>query len=79
MNSLSNLQPVSKDLMIKIYILRTMMYCGFCGDYLMKAGPLNQIRKILFSVLAKWSTSTSIRQNSLAQLQAKKNYPKRLP
>ncbi|MFI7879536.1 DUF2750 domain-containing protein, partial [Acinetobacter baumannii] len=28
MNSLSNLQPVSKDLMIKIYILRTMMYCG---------------------------------------------------
>ncbi|RSR55260.1 DUF2750 domain-containing protein, partial [Acinetobacter baumannii] len=27
MNSLSNLQPVSKDLMIKIYILRTMMYC----------------------------------------------------
>lgn len=28
MKSLSNLQPVSRDLMIKIYILRTMMYCG---------------------------------------------------
>ena len=28
MNSLSNLQPVSKDLMIKIYILSIKMYCG---------------------------------------------------
>jgi hypothetical protein len=54
----NHFQPVSKELMIKISILKTMMYCGVLWVFMIKVGRLSLMLMDQYSFWLKMSLIT---------------------